>query len=86
MTSSDSHVTTISMDPSATLTKLSNPILNSVAEHVAGRTDDMKLAKPSGSSGVSGSINPAEVASMEALLSRQLVEGLISLLAEVPLM
>ena len=33
-----------------------------------------------------GSINPAEVAAMEVLLSRQLVEGLVCLLAEVPLL
>ena len=40
-----------------------------------------------GGSGVrGGSINPAEVAAMEILLSRQLVEGLVCLLAEVPLL
>ena len=32
------------------------------------------------------SVNPAELIAMETLLSRQLVEGLVSLLAEVPLL
>ena len=86
VTSSGSHVTVNSTTSSETLTKLSNPLLSSVAEHVAGRSEDVKLAKPSAINCSGGSINPAEVASMGALLSRQLVEGLIALLAEVPLM
>ena len=78
----------------STLSQVPVSTLDSFAEKTAGGSSS------EGSSGVEregqsvkigegargGSINPEEVAAMETLLSRQLVEGLVCLLAEVPLM
>ena len=47
-----------------------------------GRDQSVEMVKKGGG----GSINPAEVAAMDVLLSRQLLEGLVCLLAEVPLL
>lgn len=50
-----------------------------------GRDQSAEMVRRGG--GVRGAtINPAEVAAMDVLLSRQLLEGLVCLLAEVPLL
>ena len=65
----------------------------SLAGKTAGTSTDVgqrgggeETVKRGGGGVRGGSINPAEVAAMEVLLSRQLVEGLVCLLAEVPLL
>ena len=71
-------------------TQVSGSTLMSLAGKTAGSSADGGQRGGGGGGGGGGvrggSINPAEVAAMEVLLSRQLVEGLICLLAEVPLL
>ena len=80
------------LDP---LVPLSEPVNTSIQPLVQSSSkDDGKLEEervggaPRGLDSLSPptSVNPAEIISMATLLSRQLVEGLASLLAEVPLL
>ena len=67
-------------------TQVSGSTLMSLAGQTAGSSADGGQRGEGGGGVWGGSINPAEVAAMEVLLSRQLVEGLVCLLAEVPLL
>ena len=76
-------------------TQVSGSTLMSLAGKTAGTSADVgqrgraggeETVKRGGGGVRGGSINPAEVAAMDVLLSRQLVEGLVCLLAEVPLL
>ena len=80
-----------STSPGSSLTRVSGSTLDSLAGKSAGNSSEgdggrsVEVMRRGG--GVRGaSINPAEVAAMDVLLSRQLLEGLVCLLAEVPLM
>ena len=83
-----------SISPLSSLASVSGSMLDSLVgksvENSAGgvskgRDQSVKMVRKSG--GVrGGSINPAEVAAMDVLLSRQFLEGLVCLLAEVPLL
>lgn len=58
---------------------------NSTSGCQKGREQSVEMIKR-GEGARGGSINPTEVAAIDVLLSRQLVEGLVCLLAEVPLL
>ena len=84
--SNGSHGSSSATSP---FTQVSGSTLMSLAGKTAGTPTDggQRGGGGGGGGGVrGGSINPAEVAAMEELLSRQLVEGLVCLLAEVPLL
>ena len=73
------------LDPIAALTQPVSSIDSMIQGQVvdgAGTSerDVLVLREPT------SSVNPAEIVAMETLLSRQLVEGVVSLLAEVPLL
>ena len=83
-----------SNSPASSLVQVSGSMLNSLAKKTAGnpaedggggRESSVEMIKRGGGAR-GGSINPVEVAAMDVLLSRQLVEGLVCLLAEVPLL
>ena len=89
--SNGSHGSTSATTP---FSQVSGSTLKSLAGKTAGNSagvgervgeESVEMVKRGGGAR-GGSINPAEVAAMEVLLSRQLVEGLICLLAEVPLL
>lgn len=76
--------------PLSSLASVSESTLDSLVGNSAGgvrkgRDHSVEMVRKGG--GVRGGIiNPAEVAAMDVLLSRQLLEGLVCLLAEVPLL
>ena len=78
----------------STFAPVSVTTLDSLAEKRARGSTNSDVVKREGSGQAAktgegargGRINPDEVAAMETLLSRQLVEGLVCLLAEVPLL
>ena len=81
------------LDPLATLAQEVAPITNpdSVAQTSTERLEETGNNLLFSSSGgelnpLAASVNPTELASITTLLSRQLVEGLVSLLVEVPLL
>jgi len=82
-----------SLDPLALLAQevVVVPNVGSVAQTSAerlGETGKNMLLSSSGGNlnSLAASVNPAELASITTLLSRQLVEGLVALLVEVPLL
>lgn len=82
-----------SLDPLALLAQevVVVPNVSSVAQTSAerlGETGKNMLLSSSGGNlnSLAASVNPAELASITTLLSRQLVEGLVTLLVEVPLL
>jgi hypothetical protein len=88
--SNGSHGSSSATSP---FSQVSGSTLMSLAGKTAGSSADGgqrggggETIKRGGGGAKGGSINPAEVAAMEVLLSRQLVEGLVCLLAEVPLL
>ena len=77
---------------SGSLTSISNPDLDLLASQTAG-VADMKPSNDKGTDGegvvkdvVEKSMNAEEILAMKTLLSKQLVNELVSLLAEIPLL
>ena len=74
----------------SSLTSISNPDLDSLANQTVGSAGREAVAAGSGLSGggvkFENAMNPEEILAMKTLLSKQLVDSLISLIAEIPLL
>ena len=74
---------------SSSLTSISNPDLDSLANQTVGSAEREATAGNSLSEGgvkFENAMNPEEIFAMKTLLSKQLVDSLVSLIAEIPLL
>ena len=83
------RISNLPVDPSLIdISAATQEIPSAISPEAGVQTSGEGEGEEGGREGVSGvrSINPVELMSMELLLSRQLVQGLVLLLAEVPLL